>query len=535
MAVVTVTAQNTRLDAAEATTDWGSIGGGAGGALETDFKYQGSNCFARKGATAQRGIFLSDNVDSDISGAGTYETVMFKFICTTPGLLDLLSVPGMRLEIGSGSTTASPSTNFHSYDVQGSDTYPVDKSWLVLAIDPNIASHRTGTTGTPDLTVADYFALRYDQTAVSKSPNQALDAVDIGAGLTLVGGDGADPDGVWQDFSDHDFGTAANRFGYAREVVAGIFLIYGRMILGTATATVFNDTGSVIIFPDGLFAAGFSGITIDLQAATTDIDVVSNVFVGKGTAAGENTLPTLIVTGTSGAFDADTCTFDAFASLLLTSACTFSGCKISNSGLVDAGSGASFPGSSILTSIVAADASAFRWNISADPNGETDNMTFSKGALAHHAIELGTSSPLTMTFTNMTSSGFNASNAQNDSFFHVLRTSGTVTINVVGGTGNFSYKTAGATVVINTGITVTFTGLVAGTEVRVYRVSDGVEEDGIESTAGTTFAASLQSATSYNIVALFPTFVIKRFEAVTFTVSQNFPVDLLADANYRNQ
>lgn len=424
MAVVAVSADNARLDDAEATTDWGSIGGGAGGALETDFKYQGSNCFARKGATAQRGIFLSDNVDSDLSGAGAFETVLFKFICTTPGLLDLLSVPGMRLEIGSASNPAAPSVDFHFYDVEGSDTYPVDKSWLVLPINPNIASHRTGTTGTPALTLADYYALRYDQTATSKSPNQALDAVDIGAGLTLVGGDGADPDGVWQDFSDHDFGTAGNRFGYVREVdgAPSVFLIYGMLVIGTATAAVFNDTARTLIFPDGLFAAGFSGVTADLQNATTDVDLIDSNFLGKGTKAGEDTRPVLTVTGTLGAFDADGCVFDTFAVLILTSACTLLNCTVSNSeGITQAG--ATLTGL-LIFGATTADGVAF---ITSDDLGKISNcdFTFSDG----HAIKITATGTYTFTGNKFTGYGLDGTNDAaifNDS-------GGLVTINIAGG------------------------------------------------------------------------------------------------------
>lgn len=62
MVAVSVSAQNTRLDDAENATPWVSDGGGAGGALETDFFYQNSNCFARKGGTAARGIGLSSTL-----------------------------------------------------------------------------------------------------------------------------------------------------------------------------------------------------------------------------------------------------------------------------------------------------------------------------------------------------------------------------------------------------------------------------------------------------------------------------------------
>jgi hypothetical protein len=86
--------------------------------------------------------------------------------------------------------------------------------------------------------------------------------------------------------------------------------------------------------------------------------------------------------------------------------------------------------------------------VNLDPDGELDNMTFTIGSNAHHAIEFGLTSPLTMTLQSPVMTGFNASNGQNDSTFHVKRTSGTVTINIIGGTGNFSYRTDGATVVI---------------------------------------------------------------------------------------
>jgi len=330
MAVVSVSAQNTRLDDAESTTNWGGIGGGTGEALETDFFYQGSNCIARKGAAGARGFYMSDDVDSDLSGAGTYNTVMFKVICTTPGLLDTKATPGFFISIGSASTPASQSSDYYSYYVRGSDDYPVDESWQIIPIDPNVVAYRDATTGTPGLTVVDYYALEYDQTGVSKSPNQGVDAVDIGAGLTLVGGDSTDPDGVWSDFSDFDFGTGSNRFGYVRER-DGIFFCFGKLIIGSGTATVFNDTGQTVVFSDGLFAAGFSGVEVDLSNATNDVDFTNTLLKGIGTTTDEDTRPIFTVTGTSGAFDALTTTWDNFEAITFTSAatatsCTFSAC-----------------------------------------------------------------------------------------------------------------------------------------------------------------------------------------------------------------
>ncbi len=486
MTAVAITAQNTRLDDAEATTDWGIIGGGPGLALETDFKYQASNSIARKGATAQRAIFLSDNVDSDLSGAGTYETVMFKFICTTPGLLDLLSVPGMRLEVGSGSTPGAASSDFHFYDVQGSDTYPIDKSWLILPVDPNIASHRTGTTGTPGLTVVDYFALRYDQTAVSKSPNQAMDAVDIGAGLTLTGGDGADPDGVWQDFSDHDWGTVANRYGYVREIdgAPNIFLVFGQLVIGTATAAVFNDSGDTLVFPDGLFAAGFSGITVDLQNASTVVTIGAGSFFGKGTKAGEDTRPTYTVLGTAGSHTLTGRIFDIFAGVIFTSAVTMTGGKITNSEKLTQ-AGATLDGVEISGATTADDV-AF---IESDDPGLIDKceFTFSDG----HAIEVRPTGagPFTFGMDTNVFTGYGA-DATTDAalLINPVTASADITINITNGATPTFKLDAGYTGVftLNNNVQVTFDKMKDNSEVRVFKTSDDSVVAGIENaTAGT--------------------------------------------------
>jgi hypothetical protein len=440
MAAVVVTNQNTRIDTADVVgTEWTGIGGGAGPGAETDYSYQGGTCISRKGTAGTRGIQFDDGVTTDMTGAGTYQTYMAKFICTTPGLLELQSFPGLVLRVGSSGS------DYYQYDVHGSDTYPIKESWLILAIDPNIASHRTSTTGTPVITAVDHWSIVIDLVSVSKAENYALDAIDVGAGLTLVGGDGASDDGVWADYLAHDEGTAANRFGYIHSK-EGVLYLTGEFIIGTATATVFTDSNQTLVFSDGLFAAGFSTITLDLQTAATAVSW-DNISIGsQGTVAGEDTRPVLTVTGNTGTFSATTCTFNNFSSITLTSGCDLENCIINNSGAVDLGGAAMLEGSSILNSTAAADTSSLIWDLNVDPDGEFDDMAFTQGVNAHHAIEFGTNSPLTMTVRGLVSTGFDASDAANGSFFHVLRTSGTVTINVVGGTGNFSFKSAGATV-----------------------------------------------------------------------------------------
>ena len=101
-----------------------------------------------------------------------------------------------------------------------------------------------------------------------------------------------------------------------------------------------------------------------------------------------------------------------------------------------------------------ADTSYLIYNETADPNGEMDNTSFTKGTAATHAIEFGTASPLTMTLNGIDFSGYTNSVGSTSAPLHIKRISGTVTINVSGCTGITSdrYKSDGATVVIKSAI-----------------------------------------------------------------------------------
>ena len=110
--------------------------------------------------------------------------------------------------------------------------------------------------------------------------------------------------------------------------------------------------------------------------------------------------------------------------------------------------GADLRGATFSGCTAAANSSYLGWNVATDPDGLLDDASFTVGATATHAIEFGTTSPTDITLRGIAFSGYNASNAQNDSTLHVRRTTGTVTINLVGCSGNISYRTDGATVVL---------------------------------------------------------------------------------------
>ncbi len=100
--------------------------------------------------------------------------------------------------------------------------------------------------------------------------------------------------------------------------------------------------------------------------------------------------------------------------------------------------GADMSGSSVLESTVAADGSAILYNEAVDPDGEMDNMTFSKGTNAHHAITFGADIPTSITLRGCDFSGFSSSNDNDGSVFEFLDTTGTITLNLVNCTNDGS-------------------------------------------------------------------------------------------------
>jgi len=175
-----------------------------------------------------------------------------------------------------------------------------------------------------------------------------------------------------------------------------------------------------------------------------------------------------MVTGSPGTVSVTNNVFRRGGDFDYTSGQTATGNSYTDCGQITAG-GANLSDSTISEYEGTADTAVLVWNVNTDPDGYLDDMSFTKGTAATHAIELGTSSPTEVTLRGWTISGYNASNGENDSVIYVARTSGTVTINIVGGSGNFSYKSAGATVnvvVDPVSFTVSVRDLISGFSVR---------------------------------------------------------------------
>ena len=106
------------------------------------------------------------------------------------------------------------------------------------------------------------------------------------------------------------------------------------------------------------------------------------------------------------------------------------------------------------------------YDLAVDPDGEIDNSSFTMGSADTHAIVFGPNIPSAITLRDVTFTGYGGTNNQPDSTLHFLDTTGTITVNIIGGTTP-TYKTEGATIVIANSVTVLVGGVTEGAAVKV--------------------------------------------------------------------
>lgn len=448
MAVVTVAADNLRADSMDSTTNVTDIGGGAGAAAEPDIFYQGAGAVSRKIGTAQRGFFTSTGAERNMSVARR-NVVLMKVAIGNWSALDPQTTPGLVLYVG------SDASNRREYAQSLFSNYQAEGGFMIFAIDPSVAGHANTTIGTPVITALDYFGLQADFSAVSKAENVVMDSVDIGAGLNLVGGDGADADGIFKDFIDYDYGTVANRFGYVTSK-GNIPFVYGTLWIGqntsqAAVATVFNDSGAVVVWNNGLFNAGFSGLKFDLGNANTDITLNSCVLIGRGTSGGVvDTRPVFSVTGTLGVASISGTSFQSFASLTMNSKITGNNLVISKSGIITP-NGANISGSVISG---ATGTTAILYNNTANPVGLLDNLILTSSGTGH-AIELGSNTPTSITFSNHSYFGYASINGSTGNEVLYNNSGKAITVNYDGDAPTVRNGAGSSTTLVNS-ITWTF-------------------------------------------------------------------------------
>lgn len=429
MAAPTYATDLTNISTAESVTNWTNIGTGAV-SLETDYFIQGAGCISKVAwSSALRGIIYNNAAGITVPTDGAVMTWIY-YSCANS--LDTQANGGIRVIVGS-STTA-----YKHWYVSGKDLLTVDV-WRPYPVDTSLTAD--ATTGAPTATLQYFGSLaNIPSTGPSKGNPLGVDVIRYGrCTLQITNGDLANGYGTFS--GAEAFGNDVSRRWGLLEYINGSYFMQGFLSLGlSGTSVDFRDSNKVLFIRDTKkVSTNFNRIEV-LNASSnvewTNISIYSLGTTSKGT---------FIVT--AGTVTLDGCQFTdmntfAFLSSSVVTDTTFRRC-----GQITA-PGTNMARSIVDSSTVAADTSAVVWNVATDPDGYLDDMEFVKGTNAHHAIELGTSSPTTVTLRGLSFTGFNAANGQNDSVIHVKRTTGTVTINAVGTTGTVSYKSDGATVTV---------------------------------------------------------------------------------------
>ena len=442
------------------TIDWNLVSEGGGGqnsltAPETDDYIQGTEAVSRNPfSTSIRGVAY----DRAAITVATDDAVFHWWKADVAAALDSFANGGVHLIHGASLTA------YKKYYVAGNDTYQKG-GWRCTPIDPtSTSSLDRGSPGSPDY---DTFGVAFDvpATGPSKGFPFKADMIRHGRQVEVTAGEVANP-ASWDTFADYA-DADARRWGILQGTDTGASL-QGIAVWGTATTAVYSrDSNKTIVLDDTLGFTVTDFTQILFSHASNDIEWDNIGLVALGTLNRG-----IIDVTADGAVAWKNSVFQGIDTTTMLASSVFDGSTWIGTNEVDSGGG-SLLGASILAPTVAADSYGLLWNVAADPDGELDGMVFSMGANSHHAIEFGTSVPTSMTLRDIDFTGFGAADDANDSTFNFLDTAGTITLNLVGCTGNVSVKApVGLTViVVNDPVTVTVKAVtVAGVGIQDARV-----------------------------------------------------------------
>ncbi len=418
-------------DSCEAVTGWSEATGsgweqGGTPVFETDYFIAGNGCIAAP--CTKTGVATIIKAGSGITVPTDGAVFIWQYM-GAPNAIDTFDNGGLRVIIGSGLAA------FKGWKSGGKDFAPYPYGgWRCAPIDPTLtADYTIGGGGSGTLSHIGSAASLLS--AVARGNMHGVDFVRYGRGESRMSGGES---GNYATFAGFAAQNDSNRWGLI-QVAAGGFLWQGLMTLGYSSAVDFRDSNTMIMIADTRrVTAVFNKIEIRQSGSRVDWTNINFLCLGPLTTASKGRLEVVddCDVNLSGCVftDMDTFIFKASSDILN---CVFRRCNTITA------NNAKFAGTLFDLASVAADTSQLIWDVNTNPSSDLAGCTFTKGTNAHHAIEFGLNSPTSITLTDMTFTGFNASNNQNDSVLHIKRTSGTVTI-TLSGTNQPSYKSAGA-------------------------------------------------------------------------------------------
>lgn len=432
-----VTSQLTSLIDFSGSPTFAGYGGGQAASTNTDVFIEGTQSGGRRVDAATDKGFGGVFTSADLSGAGEHVKVWL-FVT------QWASVTQVQIRISSGADD--------DHELPTSE-YPALGGFIPVWVDVSRAPESGGSAN--EASIGEIGVLIDIGDVGGNAQNLIVDEIMHGtSGLLWDGSSGG--------FADFRTYEDTNNEGNL-VTLNGVDFCYSRLEIGSATATTFTDSGFTLIFPDqSLVADTFMGVTVDLQNASTSVDL-SNATIQSANTASAGKRPDLTVTGTSGDLTLTNMNFLGLRTADLTSAVTIDGGILELVNLTQSNA-------DILNATIRAN-TASGVALCDDPDfANLTNVTWAQAG-SGHAIELASTG--TYTFTSQFFNGFGADGTNSAAVYN--NSGGSVTINIVDGGDTPTVRNgAGASTTINNAVSITLDGLVAGSRVYIENTTDSV-------------------------------------------------------------
>lgn len=319
--------------------------------------------------------------------------------------------------------------------------------WTNVAIDPTATQSGTLGSGGNSGTYRYFGQVCNTIGEISKGTPSGVDAIREGRGVISVTGSGGSFSEL-ASYNDYNAGgtppgssSTVVDSGYHRlglfQASAGTYLWKGLLSFGTSgTSVTFSDSNETIIIDDCPHTyASFNKIEVNNASSSvtlTNISFISTATTANGLGYFEMVdNATVAMTG---------CSFNSMGTFIFDTGASLTSCVFNSCGIITHG-GADFEGCDFQGFEGTAGTAYMAYAETTDPDGELDNCSFTKGTASTHAIEFdATNTPTTITLRGISFSGYNASNGNNDSTLYFPSTSKSYTVNLIGCSGNISYR-----------------------------------------------------------------------------------------------
>ena len=418
---------------ADAVTGWFDFD-----TLETDIKVEGTYSITGTGRANNEDMYY-DAGSAPVTAVGK----VFRWWVNTvniPYMGTLAGANPYELLFYDGTTTTRKA-------MLGSDTY--EGGWAYVFQDMDLVTTGNGWSASPTLANIRRWGLTTGHDTNAKNVNNVwADVMRYMDGYSFNASASSSGDPVtMSDLFTADMGT--NAYGIVQRS-RGIYFCTGTIQIGNgATTTYFSCNGQVLQFIATIGQMQISAGLYEISAvgSGTNCSITGSVIRGAGTGA-----------ATKIYFDfSDTSSTVTFTNNLIVdggtiqfaSGQTATGNTFDNCGQITHG-GADMTGCVIKNYEGTSDTAGLVYNVNADPDGEMDSMVFTKGTSSTHAIEFGSTTPSEVTLRDIIFNGYNATGGNTDSALYVsdTNTGNSYTINLVGCSGNITYKSAGASVTL---------------------------------------------------------------------------------------